>query len=89
LIEGGLQQHLNMATQEITNINNIVTTENDWWMVYENGSKIVIEGIYQCAGTTSGPNTTIMVVADTKEELLTYITDNGLTISEDIENRGY
>ena len=78
-----------MATQKITNITDIATNENDWWMIYVDESKIVIEGIYQCAGTTSGPSTNVMIIADTKEELLTYITDNGLTISEDIENRGY
>jgi len=79
-----------MATQEITNINNIVTDENDWWMIYENESKIVIEGIYQCKGKTSTSlDTLVMVIAETKEELQTYITDNGLTISEEIENRGY
>lgn len=79
-----------MATQEITNINNIVTTKNNWWMVYENDSKIVIEGIYQCKGKTSTSlDTLVMVIAGTKEELMTYIADNGLTISEEIENRGY
>ncbi len=47
---------------------------------------MVIEGVYQCKGTTYGPSNTthVMVIADTKEELLTYITDNGLTISDDI-----
>lgn len=78
-----------MATQKITNITDIVTDDDNWWMIYIDESKTVIEGIYQCRGITSAPNTNVMVIADTKEELLTYITDNGLTISEDLEDRGY
>lgn len=76
-----------MAIQKITDVTDIVTDNDDWWMLYVESSKIVIEGIYQCQGIVDSPNT--MVIADTREELLAYITDNNLTVSEDIEERGY
>ncbi len=76
-----------MAIQTITDVDNIETNTSDWWMLFVEDTKIVIEGIYQCSGHTFSPNT--MVIADTKEELLTYITDNDLTISDDIIYRGY
>jgi len=76
-----------MAIRKITKIKDgVITDEDDWWMIYKKSSNLVIEGVYQCKGTTYGPSNTthVMVIADTKEELLTYITDNGLTISDDI-----
>ncbi len=79
-----------MAIQKITNIIDIMTDENDWWMVYDDESKEVFAGLLQLKTRTNCiVDTLIMVIADSKEELLTYITDNGLTISDDIEYRGY
>jgi hypothetical protein len=79
-----------MAIQKITNIIDIMTDENDWWMVYADESKEVFSGLLQLKTRTNCiVDTVIMIIADSKEELLTYITDNGLTISEDIVNRGY
>ena len=79
-----------MAIQKITNIIDIMTDENDWWMVYDDESKEVFAGLLQLKTRTNCiVDTLIMVIADSKEELLTYITDNGLTISDDIKYRGY
>ena len=65
-----------MAIQKITNVDNIETTQEQWWILYNDETKIVIEGPFQCSGYTSSPN--IMVIADTEEELLTYIIDNDI-----------
>ncbi len=79
-----------MAIQKITNIIDIMTDENDWWMVYDDESKEVFAGLLQLKTRTNCiVDTLIMIIADSKEELLTYITDNGLTISDDIKYRGY
>lgn len=79
-----------MAIQKITNIIDIMTDENDWWMIYDDESKEVFAGLLQLKTRTNCiVDTLIMVIADSKEELLTYITDNGLTISDDIKYRGY
>ena len=79
-----------MAIQKITNIIDIMTDENDWWMVYDDKSKEVFAGLLQLKTRTNCiVDTVIMIIADSKEELLTYITDNGLTISDDIKYRGY
>ena len=67
-----------------------MTDENDWWMVYDDESKEVFAGLLQLKTRTNCiVDTVIMIIADSKEELLTYITDNGLTISDDIKYRGY
>jgi hypothetical protein len=79
-----------MAIQKITNIIDIMTDENDWWMIYDDESKEVFAGLLQLKTRTNCiVDTLIMIIADSKEELLTYITDNGLTISDDIKYRGY
>ena len=79
-----------MAIQKITNIIDIMTDENDWWMVQDDESKEVFAGLLQLKTRTNCiVDTLIMIIADSKEELLTYITDNGLTISDDIKYRGY
>jgi len=65
-----------MSIQKITNVDNIETTQEQWWILYSDETKIVIEDPLQCSGYTSSPN--IMVIADTEEELLTYIIDNDI-----------
>tara|TARA_R110000787_G_scaffold1014_6_gene3697 strand:+ start:792 stop:1019 length:228 start_codon:yes stop_codon:yes gene_type:complete len=67
-----------MSIQKITNVNNIETSETDWWMLYNESTKIVFEGPMQCIGITTSPD--VMVIADTEEELLAYIEENGLII---------
>jgi hypothetical protein len=54
----------------------VCTTEQDWWMIYDAISKQIIIEPQQCSGYTSSPLT--IVVADSKEELEQYIADNEL-----------
>jgi hypothetical protein len=70
-----------MAIQKIANVNNIETTQEQRWMLYNDETKIVIEGPFQCSGYTSSPN--VMVIADTEEELEQYIIDNDLIVPTD------
>lgn len=67
-----------MAIQKITDVDNILTTQEQWWILYNDETKIVEEGPLQCIGHTFSP--LIMVIADTEEELLTYIEENNLII---------
>jgi hypothetical protein len=76
-----------MAIQKITDVNNIETTQEQWWMLYNDETKIVIEGPFQCSGYTSSPN--VMVIADTEEELLTYIEENKLIVPIEEEEYSY
>ena len=76
-----------MALQKIANVNNIETTQEQWWMLYNDETKIVIEGPFQCSGYTSSPN--VMVIADTEEELLTYIEENKLIVPIEEEEYSY
>jgi hypothetical protein len=76
-----------MAIQKIANVNNIETTQEQRWMLYNDETKIVIEGPFQCSGYTSSPN--VMVIADTEEELLTYIEENDLIIPIEKEEYSY
>ena len=62
--------------QKITNVSNTETTQEQWWILYNDETKVILEGPLQCSGYTSSPN--IMVIADTEEELLTYIEENNL-----------
>lgn len=64
--------------QKITNVSNTETTQEQWWIVYNDETKVILEGPLQCGGCTSSPH--IMVIADIEEELLTYIEENNLTI---------
>jgi len=74
-----------MAIQKITDVDNILTTQEQWWILYNDETKIVEEGPLQCGGHTFSP--LIMVIADTEEELLSYIEENNLTIpSEEYED---
>ncbi len=73
-----------MTIQKITNVINIESTQDQWWMLYNESTKIVFEGPIQCSGSTTSPH--IMVIADTEEELLAYIEENDLVIlPEDVE----
>tara|TARA_R110001599_G_scaffold1851_3_gene9245 strand:- start:1032 stop:1268 length:237 start_codon:yes stop_codon:yes gene_type:complete len=67
-----------MSIQKITNVDNIETTQDQWWMLYNESTKIVFEGPLQCSGITTSPD--IMVIADTEEEVLEFIEDNNLII---------
>ena len=62
---------------------NLLTTENDWWFIYGEDNRIVVEP-RQCSGSICSPHT--MVVADTLEELEQYITDNELISRPNIED---
>jgi hypothetical protein len=62
----------------VPNVNNIITTETDWWAIYDANTNEIIIPPQQCGGETSSPYT--MVIADTEEELNQYIADNGLTL---------
>lgn len=63
----------------INNPENFLTTEDQWWMIYDAETKKIIIEPQQCYGYTSSPLT--MVVEDTKEELENYIIDLNLLYS--------
>jgi len=73
-----------MAIQKITDVDNIETTQEQWWIIYNDETKTVLEGPLQCSGYTS--STHIMVIGETEEELLTYIEENDLIIPNDDED---
>jgi len=73
-----------MAIQKITDVDNIETTQEQWWIIYNDETKTVLEGPLQCSGYTSSPH--IMVIGETEEELLTYIEENDLIIPNDDED---
>jgi hypothetical protein len=58
--------------------NEIVTTDSNWWMIYDENTKEIIIPPQICSGKTSSPFT--MVVSDSEEELNSYIEENNLTI---------
>ena len=65
----------------VENVNNIITTETDWWMIYDADTNKVIIPPQQCSGSTTAPYT--MVIADTEEELNQFIVENGLILPPD------
>ena len=71
-----------MPYQVIQEVNNIETSETDWWMLYNESTQIVSTGPMRCSGITASPH--IMVIADTEEEVLEFIEQEGLTL-EDID----
>ena len=73
-----------MAIQKITDVDNIETAQEQWWIVYNDETKVVLEGPLQCGGYTSSPH--VMVIGNTEEELLTYIEENDLIIPNDDED---
>ena len=71
--------HSSQETPDVVpNVNNIITNETDWWIIYNANTNEVIIPPQQCSGKTSSPYT--MAVADTEEELNQYILDNGLIL---------
>jgi len=67
----------NLDNQEAINSpQEVYTTEQEWWVIYDANTKEIASAPQQCSGYTSSPLT--MVAADTKEELEEYITENGL-----------
>ena len=73
-----------MAIQKITDVDNIETTQEQWWIIYNDETKTVLLGPLQCSGYTSSPH--VMVIGETEEELLTYIEENDLIIPNDDED---
>jgi hypothetical protein len=71
-----------MSYQLITEVNNIQTSETDWWMIYDPVNLDVISSPMQCSGYASSPHN--MLIADTKEEVLEFIEQEELTL-EDID----
>lgn len=67
-----------MAYKIIDNPSNEQTDDIQFWFIYNLSEKRVISPIKQVSGYTSSPH--IMVIADTKEELLIYIEDNDLIL---------
>jgi len=84
VIEDGKYQLINiMAIQKITNVSNIETTQEQWWITYNSETKIILQGPFgpfQCSGYTSSPHT--MVIADTEAEVLEFIEQEGLTLED-------
>jgi len=66
------------AEQVIPFPDEVHTTEQDWWMIYNADTKLITIEPLQCSGYTSSPFT--MVISDRKEELDQYIADHGLTV---------
>jgi hypothetical protein len=69
-----------MSYQVIQEVNNIETSETDWWMLYDESTQIVSTGPMRCSGITASPH--IMVIADTEEEVLEFIEQEGLTLED-------
>ena len=72
-----------MAYKIIDNPSNEQTDDIQFWFIYNLSEKRVISPIKQVSGYTSSPH--IMVIADTKEELLIYIEENDLIFVPDEE----
>lgn len=54
----------------------VLTNEVQWWFIYNSDTGTILQEPIQCLGKTSSPYT--MVVADTKDECDTFITQNNL-----------
>lgn len=71
----------NLNNQDvIVSPDDVHTTEQEWWFVYDSTVNQITLSPLQCSGYTSSPLT--MVVADTKEELEQYIIDNNLILPD-------
>jgi|GEM_PF-604315 len=55
------------------------TTDQEWWMIYDADTKVIAIEPLQCSGYTSSSFT--MVISNTEEELLEYIKQNNLIYS--------
>tara|TARA_R110001592_G_scaffold197667_1_gene445693 strand:+ start:1638 stop:1862 length:225 start_codon:yes stop_codon:yes gene_type:complete len=71
-----------MAVKKITVVDEIETTENQWWFLYEKSTKELRDLPIQLSGYISSSR--ILVLGDTEEEVLTYIKDKGLIIPEEL-----
>ncbi len=69
-----------MSYQLITEVNRTQTSDTDWWFLYNDETKDVLIEPNQRRSYVSSPH--IMVIGDTEEELLTYIEDNDLIVSD-------
>jgi hypothetical protein len=67
-----------MALQIINEVDNIRTTAEQWWVIYNADTKIVAGDPMQCVSYVASPH--VMLVADTEEEILAYIEENDLII---------
>ena len=68
-----------MAYQVITEINNIQTSDTDWWMLYNSDTLQTLSPLMQCSGYTSSPlPVDVMVKGDDKTEIEQYIIDNDI-----------
>ncbi len=67
-----------MSIQKITDVDNIEVTPEQWWFLYNEETKIIIEGPEQCCGSITSPDS--LIIGDTEEELDQYIIDNDLII---------
>ena len=69
----------NQETPDVVpSVEGIITSETDWWIIYDAVTNGIIVPPQQCSGGTTSPFT--MVIADTEEELNQYIADNGLIL---------
>jgi hypothetical protein len=73
---------ISQAELVISFLNEVHTTEQEWWMIYDADTKVITIEPLQCSGYTSSPFT--MVVSTTEEELLEYIKQNNLIFSNKI-----
>lgn len=65
----------------------IETTQDEWIMMYDDATKIILVEPSQCSGSHTCAIT--LVVADTEEELLTYIEENDLIVPIEEEEYSY
>ena len=62
--------------QVIPQPQDIQTDSVQWWFIYNDSTKIVLQQPLQCSGKTSSPH--VMVIADTEQECNDYIVQNNL-----------
>jgi len=55
---------------------NIQTNDEQWWFIYNDSTKNVLQLPLKCLGKTSSPH--VMVIADTEQECENYIIQNNL-----------
>ena len=73
-----------LETEEaIPSSDEVCTTEQDWWMIYDATTKQIITEPQQCSGYTSSPLT--IIVADAKEKLELYIVNNDLIFKNKLQ----
>lgn len=65
-----------MSYQVITEVDNIHTSDTDWWMIYTPNTLETVSPLMQCRGYTSSPD--VMVKGDDEAEIEQYIIDNNI-----------